>query len=170
MMVTVGYIIISIDLVTSYLLLSPVRHHNHLRTGSCCGAVVPGNVTRPHPRSAYVDVSPHLHTTRVTWPHVSSTQTRRGDWFYCKLVLVCKMRITGGPGPGFAQQHRHQITSCTLTPESFPDLLWLVRTWWTCGEHVMMVWALSPHLNIYTLWTLLTSIKYLYVWHYLNAW
>ena len=131
MMVTVGYIIISIDLVTSYLLLSPVRHHNHLRTGSCCGAVVPGNVTRPHPRSAYVDVSPHLHTTRVTWPHVSSTQTRRGDWFYCKLVLVCKMRITGGPGPGFAQQHRHQITSCTLTPESFPDLLWLVRTRWT---------------------------------------
>ena len=122
MMVTVGYIIRSIDLVTSYLLLSPVRHHNHLRTGSCCGAVVPGNVTRPHPRSAYVDVSPHLHTTRVTWPHVSSTQTRRGDWFYCKLVLVCKMRITGGPGPGFAQQHRHQITSCTLAPESFPDL------------------------------------------------
>ena len=122
MMVTVGYIIRSIDLVTSYLLMSPVRHHNHLRTGSCCGAVDSSNVTRPHPRSAYVDVSPHLHTTRVTWPHVSSTQTRRGDWFYCKLVLVCKMRITGGPGPGFAQQHRHQITSCTLTPESFPDL------------------------------------------------
>ena len=109
MMVTVGYIIRSIDLVTSYLLLSPVRHHNHLRTGSCCGAVVPGNVTRPHPRSAYVDVSPHLHTTRVTWPHVSSTQTRRGDWFYCKLVLVCKMRITGGPGPGFAQQQSDHI-------------------------------------------------------------
>ena len=59
MMVTVGYIIRSIDFVTSYLLLSPVRHHNHLRTGSCCGAVVPGNVTRPHPRSAYVEVSPH---------------------------------------------------------------------------------------------------------------
>ena len=104
-----GLIIRSIDLVTSYLLLSPVRHHNHLRTGSCCGAVDSSNVTRPHPRSAYVDVSPHLHTTRVTWPHVSSTQTRRGDWFYCKLVLVCKMRITGGPGPGFAQQQSDHI-------------------------------------------------------------
>ena len=163
MMVTVGYIIRSIDLVTSYLLLSPVRHHNHLRTGSCCGAVVPGNVTRPHPRSAYVEVSPHLHTTRVTWPHVSSTQTRRGDW----KLQTCS---------GLQNENNRGAWSwfCTAAPSSdhilHPDtwiLPWpavagqnMLDTAVTRGDHVMMVWALSPHLNIYTSWTLLTSIRY----------
>ena len=108
--------------------------------------------------------------TRVTWPHVNEGIGS------CKLVLVCKMRITGGPGPGFAQQQQQQITSCILPPQSFPGLvwLWLVRTSWTLPWHAgTMVWALSPHYHLIskylssidTLWTL---SPYLYVWHYIN--
>ena len=86
--------------------------------------------------------------TRVTWPHVNEGIGS------CKLVLVCKMRITGGPGPGFAQQQQqsdhilHPATSILPWPGLAVAGQNKLDTALTRGDHGVGIVSTPPPFNI----------------------